>query len=423
MTQRITIITVGSRGDVQPFVALGMGLQAAGYTVRLATHATFEDFVTSHGLDFASVAGDPHDLITMLASDKAGADLLTFMRQLSTWAGGFFDDALNDMNAACADADMLITGFLGVPAFSIAERRDIPAMIGYLMPQGTPTGAYPGVTAPPLWRTPAVNRLTHYVERIGVGYNMRSKINVWRQDTLGLPPISPFNTFPYGAINGRTVTRLYGYSPHFIPRPPDYPAHAQVTGYWFLQDGQAWEPPAMLTAFLEADEPPIYVGFGSLIDRNAEQLTQNVIRAVRETGNRLLLLSGWAGLKADTLSDDVFVIKSAPHDWLFPRMKAVVHHGGAGTTSAGLRAGVPSVIVPFFGDQPFWAREVHRQGLGAQPVPAAQLTVERLVAAIREATETPAIRDKATRVGAAIRAEDGVAEAVRVVTAVLSGTG
>lgn len=419
MTKRIVIMTIGSRGDVQPYVALGRGLIAAGYRVRVLTHRTFEGLVTENDLDFGPLAGEPREFLEQLASDKTGASLLTFMRQLDDWLSGFMSQALADVWAGCQDADLVISTFLSPVGHSIAEKLNIPAMFAHLFPTSVVTRERPGIILPDLPLGGLYNRLANQLERAGAGYSQRQNINQWRQQTLGLAPYSPFNLYPYDELNGQPVHDIHGYSPHVVPRPADYPDHVHVTGYWFLDTGTAWEPPPALQAFLAAGPPPVYVGFGSLIDRNAKQLIDTVKTAVRQAGQRLLLLSGWAGLASDTLSDDVFIIKSAPHDWLFPRMRAVIHHGGAGTTAASVRAGVPTIVVPFFGDQPFWGRVVAARGIGPHPIPAHELTVDGLAAAIREATTDETMRQRAQDVGAAIQAEDGVGNAVRVIQDVL----
>jgi UDP:flavonoid glycosyltransferase YjiC (YdhE family) len=208
---------------------------------------------------------------------------------------------------------------------------------------------------------------------------------------------------------------LYGFSPLVIPPPPDWGGNVHVTGYWFLEPAVSWTPPADLTTFLDGGPPPIYVGFGSMSSRRPEETTRLVLSALAQTGQRAVLLSGWGGLTKADLPDSVLMIHSVPHDWLFRRVAAVVHHGGAGTTAAGLRAGAPSVIIPFFGDQPFWGQRVVALGVGPEPIPRQQLTAESLAAAIEEAVTNVAMRRRAADLGEQIRAEDGVARAVEAI--------
>lgn len=418
MTHQIVIITVGTRGDVQPFVALGHRLQMVeGYRVRLATHRIFESFVKEWGMEFAPIAGDPRELIEMSASDKAGANLIRFIQQLSEWSSGFMVQALRDMWEAAQGADLIVFGFLGIMSSFAAEKLDIPAVAGMLIPIYTPTRDFSAVTNPVQLPIGLYNYWSHHLERTLAGFTMREEVNRWRQE-IGLPKL-PLLGFPFDKIQGEPVPYLYAFSPQVIPQPTDWPSHSHITGYWFLDGETQWTPPPILEAFIHSDDPPVYVGFGSLIDSSTEGLSQMIVDAARMAGKRLLLLSGWAGLERQTLSDDVLVIESAPHDWLFPKMAAVVHHGGAGTTAAGLRAGVPSVIVPFFGDQPFWAKQVQKIGAGVSPFAASKLNSEQLADAIRQATENPQIAERAADIGQQIRQEDGIGRAVRMIQSVL----
>jgi UDP:flavonoid glycosyltransferase YjiC (YdhE family) len=208
---------------------------------------------------------------------------------------------------------------------------------------------------------------------------------------------------------------LYGYSSHVIPKPSDWEEDTHVTGYWFLDPVDEWTPPAALIEFLEAGPSPVFIGFGSMSSRKPEETTDLIVEAVGQARQRAIILSGWGGLQRSSVPDTVFMVDSVPYPWLFPRVSAVVHHGGAGTTSAGLRAGVPSVVIPFFGDQPFWGQRVAALGVGPEPVPRKKLSVERLARAIEEAVTDEGMRRRAAELGAKIRAEDGIGRAVAVV--------
>lgn len=207
---------------------------------------------------------------------------------------------------------------------------------------------------------------------------------------------------------------LYAYSERLLSRPADWPASAQITGAWFLDEADDWEPPTALQAFLEAGPAPVYVGFGSMGAAHAEARAATVLESLQKAGERAVLAAGWGGLKATELPTSVFMLEAAPHDWLFPRMKAVVHHGGAGSTMAGLRAGKPTVICPFLGDQPFWGHVVQRAGVGPAPVFQKSLSAEGLGRAIRAALE-PGIVRQAMAMGERIRAENGVERAVCII--------
>jgi UDP:flavonoid glycosyltransferase YjiC (YdhE family) len=196
-----------------------------------------------------------------------------------------------------------------------------------------------------------------------------------------------------------------------------------VTGYFFLDSETDWQPSSELKAFLEAGNPPVYIGFGSMAGSNPEELARLVSQALASSGQRGLLLTGWGGLSADLVPDNVFVVDSVPHSWLFPRMAAVVHHGGAGTTAEGLRAGVPTVVIPFVFDQPFWGARIKALGFGPDPVPLKKLTADRLANAITIAVTDPAIRQRARSCGEAIRAEDGTGNAVKIIKQYLGEPG
>ena len=200
-----------------------------------------------------------------------------------------------------------------------------------------------------------------------------------------------------------------------IPVPRDWDDSVHVTGYWFLDPPAGWEPPVDLVRFLHAGPPPVYVGFGSMVNRKPEEAADLALQALARTGQRGVLSSGWGGLKKEALPETVFMTGSVPHGWLFPQMAAVVHHGGVGTTAEGLRAGVPSVLTPFFGDQPFWGRRVLDLGVGPRAIPRRQLTADRLAEAIRCAVSDTAMRERAALLGERIRAEDGIARAAEVI--------
>ncbi len=211
---------------------------------------------------------------------------------------------------------------------------------------------------------------------------------------------------------------MYGFSPSIVPRPADWGSHVHVTGYWFNDPENGWRPPAELAHFLDAGPPPVYVGFGSMTDRDPAVVARIVLEALEQTGCRAVVLSGWARLPGVTDRPGVHFVENVPHDWLFPKMAAVVHHGGAGTTHAGLRAGAPTVVVPFFTDQPFWGARVAELGVGPRPIPRRELSSDRLATALCRVTRDPVMRARASAIGSRIRAEDGVANAVRALSAV-----
>jgi sterol 3beta-glucosyltransferase len=415
---RITIMAFGSRGDVQPYVALGRGLQRAGHEVTLLAGDEFEAFVTENGLAFFPLGFRVRETISESEGARAMLEgkfgLIRGLRQMSRTLQSAMQQMLASTWEACKDAEAVVFSTLGISAYHVAERQGIPAIWALTMPAFSRSSHLPSPLFPTL---PSGERLNHpshvmaerFWQRLVGGF-----FNTWREKQLGLTPI-PLKQWPYGDLRGKPVPMLYGYSSAVIPRPPDWGEHTHVTGYWFLEQGQDWQPPGALADFVDAGPPPVYVGFGSMASRRSEETTAIAVDALKQSGQRGVLCSGWAGISGDNLPDNVFAIDAAPHNWLFPRMAAVVHHGGAGTVAAGLRAGVPTIVVPFTGDQPFWAEQVKRLEVGPEPIPRRRLTAERLAAAIQAAGDER-IRQRAADLGAQIRAEDGIGKAVKIIT-------
>lgn len=240
--------------------------------------------------------------------------------------------------------------------------------------------------------------------------SFKGVVNTFRRETLKLKPVS-------GAaqLTGELAPKLYFFSPSLLPRPADWKSDTHVTGFWFLDQAQRWTPPADLIRFLDAGPAPIYIGFGSMPSTRPERMGRLVLEAVNKAGVRAILARGGDGLRLETQDPSVFVIEGAPHDWLFERVAAVVHHGGAGTTGAGLRAGRPTLICPFFGDQPFWGARVAVIGAGPEPIPQKKLSVDELAAALDRLTQDEHLRRRAAGLAVEIRAEDGIRTAVELI--------
>lgn len=415
--KRIGIIALGSRGDVQPYVALGKGLQDAGYFVRLVTHESYERFVRSYGLDFWPVKGNVQELMqteeVRLLLEKGNFLAITSftVREARRAALNWAEEGL----AGCQGLDLLLAGIGGLNVgLALAEKLDLPFLPAYVIPF-TPTAAFPGALFPQsLTRLGGVvNRWTHHLTRQVMWQGYRRADNQAREQVLSLPA-APF-WGPHRANRLRRAPTLYGISPSVVPKPADWGGNIHVTGYWFLEAEPEWTPPPALVDFLQKGPAPVYIGFGSMTQRKPEETADLILRAVAQTQQRAVILSGWDGFRKQELPDTVFVVDSVPHDWLFAQVAAVVHHGGAGTTAAGLRAGIPSIVVPFFGDQPFWGYQVKALGVGPAPIPRAKLSTERLAQAIHQAVHDQPLRQRAADLGAKIRGEDGVAEAVAIV--------
>jgi UDP:flavonoid glycosyltransferase YjiC (YdhE family) len=412
---KIVIFALGSRGDVQPYVALGAGLRAAGHTVCILASADFSAFVTSYGLEFIAIGGS-HEAVAQELQHlvEQGRTLKVFSEQARLAEEQAHAAAAHGL-AAAQGADLIVAGLGGMfVAWSLAEKLGVPFVQAHVVPF-TPTRDFASVLTPPVPQTPLAgwtNALSHRVAEQMLWQMFRSADARARAEVLGLPS-APF-WGPFDALHSARPI-LYGYSAHVLPRPSDWSRDIHVTGYWFLEPPAGWTPPADLVRFLDAGPPPVYIGFGSMASSKPEEAAAMAIQALTHIGRRGILYGGWGGLRAEQLPNHVYLTGSVPHSWLFPRMAAVVHHGGAGTTAAGLAAGVPSVVTPFFGDQPFWGRRVYELGVGPRPIARRHLTVNNLAEAIRVATTDVQIQTHAANLGMRIRAEDGISRAVAVI--------
>jgi sterol 3beta-glucosyltransferase len=311
---------------------------------------------------------------------------------------------------AAADADALVVSTLGLyPGLAVAEKRGAPLIVAHFHPLAEASAAqHVNFPAWPHWLPlrQRYNRLTHFLGSHGLWQLLRGSLNRARREVLSLPPLSPPALVQ--RVRQALAQPLYGYSRHLAPLPAHAPADLPVTGFWFLRRSLHWQPAPALLRFLAAGPPPVYIGFGSnLTGRTPDQLTALYVEALRRTGQRGILFAGWGDFGNIPLPDTVLRIEDAPHDWLFPQMAAVIHHGGAGSTSAAVAAGVPSAAMPFLGDQFLWAQQLHRLGCGPPPLQRQSLTAEALTHTIAELLNNTGYRAAARQLGAKLLAEAG----------------
>lgn len=413
----ITLLTVGTRGDVQPYVALGLGLKEAGHDVRLATHEVFKELILGNGLEFAPLKVDIQAVMAGPGGQRwvqSGGNQIRFVLRMIRLAYPNLQQMLDDSLDACQGTQVLLYSTFAIAGYSIAEAFGIPSMAAPLQPL-TRTQAFPIMMSLPriFGFSGRLNRLSYLIGEQFLWQPFRAVINRWRRKRLGLPPI-PFRG-PFEYLSRKRYPWIYGFSPSVIPRPPDWPNWVHVSGYWLLGLQKEWSPPARILDFLTAGPPPVCIGFGSMIDPDQAELMKIAVQALHQAKQRGVLLTGWGGMDEMVLSQDVLVLESIPHEWLFPRMAAIVHHGGAGTTAAALRSGVPSIVTPFFADQPFWGKVVAQLGVAPAPIMRRKLTAERLAEAIRIATSDVRIKSRARALGEKIQAENGVKRAVQIV--------
>jgi UDP:flavonoid glycosyltransferase YjiC (YdhE family) len=415
---RISILTVGSRGDVQPFMALGLALKNAGHNIVFATHDTFKNAIRDLGFEFLPLEGDIRELLKSRPVREvltAGGNPLSFIPRFIRASEPLVIETVKGMLVACKDADAVILAGLGFYGGSdVAEKLGITSITAAVQPM-QPTRAFhnPFFPAPPEWLPfkGAYNRLSHVFFAKFFWQLVRPLMNKAREEILNLPPATKRPVFKQ--IDEQKTLSLWGISSTVVPKPNDWAEWHKVTGYWFLNAPSGWQPPEDLVDFMNAGDPPVYIGFGSMNDKDAENLTKIAMQALKIAKCRGILLTGWGAMAATSKSDDIYTADSIPHDWLFPKVAAVVHHGGAGTTAAGFRAGVPTVVIPFAADQFFWADRVVKLGVGATLGSRKKLTAEKLSKAIRAVLTDENIRLRAKRLGESIRQENGLKDAVK----------
>ncbi|XP_021652258.2 sterol 3-beta-glucosyltransferase UGT80A2 isoform X2 [Hevea brasiliensis] len=410
---QIVMLIVGTRGDVQPFIAIGKRLQEDGHRVRLATHSNFKDFVLTAGLEFFPLGGDPKVLAGYMVKNKgflpsAPSEIPIQRHQIR--------EIIFSLLPACVEpdpetnvqfeADAIIANPPAYGHTHVAERLKVPIHIFFTMPW-TPTSEFPH----PLSRVkqPVAYKLSYQIVDSMIWLGIRDMVNEFRKKKLKLRPV----TYLSGYYNS-PLDLPYGYiwSPSLVPKPKDWGPKIDVVGFCFLDLASNYKPPDSLVEWLEGGDPPIYIGFGSLPLQEPEKMTQIIVAALEETSQRGIINKGWGGLgNLPEPKNSVYLLDNCPHDWLFPRCKAVVHHGGAGTTAAGLKAGCPTTIVPFFGDQPFWGERVHARGVGPAPIPVDEFSLAKLVDAIRFMLD-PKVKERAMELAKAMEKEDGVQGAV-----------
>ena len=419
----IVIQAVGSRGDVQPFVALGQELQTYGHRVRLATHNTFEVFVKRSNLEFYPIGGDPKELMAYMVKNPG---LIPSMKSLRE---GDIDrkrkmitEILDGCWKSCVEADLdtqepfvadaIIANPPSFAHIHCAQALGIPLHMMFTMPWSS-TRAFPhplanfkvGEIDPAL-----INYASYGIVEFLTWQGLGDIINKFRA-SLDLEPVP--TTVGTALAETLEVPFTYCWSPALVPKPADWPSHIDVCGFFF-REPPPYEPPAIIVKFLEAGPPPVYVGFGSIVLEDPAKMTSLILEAVQLCGVRAIISRGWSNL-GDGLPDesgDVLFIGDCDHEWLFQHVTAVVHHGGAGTAACGLKNACPTLVVPFFGDQPFWGDMIAEAGAGPRPIPHKQLSSQNLVDAIQFCL-APETKSAARRISNQMAEEQGVKAAVQ----------
>ena len=404
----ITILALGSTGDILPYTALGKGLKKAGHQVRFITFESFAPHVAECGLDFHPIQGDPRSLVA-----QGGANIFSLARSFGSLAESY----AQDLSAPhLGETDLFINQLPGgLYGFDLSQKHGFPMVMAAAMPLKW-TNAFPLMGFPKL-PLPGYNKATYYFGEQIVWLMYRGVINRWRKETLNLPPLPLAGYF--NLLGTERFPILNGFSPSVVERPADWGEHIHITGYWFPDD-EEWAPPADLLDFLNSGPPPVFIGFGSMPVKNPQKTTALIIEALKISNQRGILHMGWSELGDQVLPATVYKISFAPYSWLFPRMGMVIHHGGAGTTAAALRAGVPSGVVPFIFDQHYWGERILALGAGPEPIRFKQLTAETLTETIRRGISDQDMRQKAADLGEKIRGENGIGNAVDIINQLLN---
>jgi UDP:flavonoid glycosyltransferase YjiC (YdhE family) len=410
---------VGTRGDVEPHLALSLELAARGHDVTLAAPVDFESQSQALGVDFHPVNVSfralcgTSDGSALLGSDNRPLDMI---RQFRRVVIPIAEQIITDIGQACAGAELVCYTILGLPAYYFANEMGIPSIATGLQPMGR-TRAFASPLYPFGHRLPAgLNLLTHLLTEQAFWQLCRP---LFRAKWGAVPFWGHFNHL---YRQGGPI--LLGYSPALVPRPGDYPAWMHVTGEWRLPTDDTWTPPSALAAFLAGGPPPVCVNFGSMNTRRIDGIIPAILRAIAETGRRSIVLTGWwdREVEPDLVTDDVYVTESVPHSWLFPRVAAVIHHGGAGTVAAAVRAAVPSVVVPFFFDQRFWGETLYRRGVGPTPISGRNFSASTLKRALAEIDRSTGFRRRLEELSRVVNDEDGLAEAAGIIEEAIEWT-
>ena len=407
---KITLLTYGSRGDVEPFIALAQGLARAGHRVRLAAPRVYHAILDDPAIEFLGLPGEPGQLVQNLV-DVAGRNQWRMLRAMSGFVLPLALEVHEIAGKAAQGADLILHSFLLTSlGYELARQQGVADISVQLFPVFCSTSEFPAPTFPPLPLGGPYHKVTHQFVTQVFWQGSRVLYSLLRRTHPVLPPLTgwPFDE----RHDGRTPI-LYAFSPTVVPRPRDWRPGVHITGYWFSDQPGRWNPDPALLDFIHNGPAPIAIAFGSTASRRLGGIFEKVLEALAFTGQRGILVG--IDSPAAGLPSGIYPLAEAPYEWLFPRSAAILHHGGAGTTGKGLMAGIPNIILPFTSDQPFWGSRVQALGAGPKPISPRKLSAQTLAAAIDAAVQDAAMRKRAAQIGAAIRREDGVRQAVALI--------
>ena len=398
-------------------MALGLGLKDAGCQVKIASHSTFRGLIEGRGFEFAPLSVDPRAVVESLA--RSGNSASGVMKGFKRVVEPALYEAAQEAIAATENAEGLLISSAAFLGYDVADARGLPAVGLEMAPLIAPTKHFPNALMPAAVgfekgifgaAGALYNRSSHFAASQLLWQPFRKTINRIRSELFSLRP----HPFLGPLLNPRQNRRLqlYGWSNELLPEPPDWDKDRRVTGYWFLNPGEGWSPPGDLAEFLGSGPPPVCMGFGSSYIENAAQIAEVFAKTLSGLGQRGILLSGWGQLRGKTPYHNVLEIEEAPYSWLLPRTRGFVHHASAGTTHAALRAKIPSVAVPSYGDQLLWGRLLSRAKTAPAPIQRSKLSAEHLARAVSRIIADPRLASAASQLGEKVERENGVDRAV-----------
>jgi UDP:flavonoid glycosyltransferase YjiC (YdhE family) len=426
--KKITFLAIGSRGDLNPSCALARELKERGYDVCIATHQNFKSYVLEQRINYAAIAGNYQEIL----NTEIGLDLLAGKGKLRLINDKLFNEQLIDAYNSCKDSDAIIVFPLSLWGYHIAEKLNVPCICSSYVPI-TPTKDFPFLKFGNQKTRNFLLRHLNYFSYLVVEFLSwqadRKVINQFRQQVLKLAPV-PFlgNRYRYNAPSKfkiKEISILYQFSSQVIPLPSDWnQPNLYITGNWFIEEEEEYRPSSDLFNFLKDKEKPIYIGFGSMVMRNPQQIAELLIEAINATKQRAIIASSWSNLEQfidREKNPHIFVSSDyIPFNWLFPQTKLLIHHGGSGTTALGLKAGIPQILTPFFADQPAWAEKLVNLGVSSDFIPFKKLSSQELTTAIKSTINNPSIYDKAQKIKNLIERENGVKVAADKINYILN---
>lgn len=414
--KRIVLLTYGSRGDVEPFIALGTRLLQIGYEVRLIAPVPFMSFAESYGIEFVPINSDPDELGKLFAN-QAGKNWFKMIKSMADHVKPIAIDTFQTIRNSTQDADLIIHSFLMTDAGrTISQKQGIPDISAQLFPVFMSTGEFAPVALPDLPLGNSYRIGMHKLNTFMFQSSARFMFKRLKKTSPELPDLAPW---PFSEPIQKQPPILFAYSEHVLPKPNDWPSNAFVTGYWQLPIPSDWVPPTDLITFITHGEPPIFFSPGSMQSKKSDELLTKVLHAARNINKRIIVGVSSEVVSPELLGKDVFCVRGIPYRWLFPQMSFVMHHGGAGTTGTAVTAGIPNSAIPFSVDQTFWARRLNKLGVGPQFPSLNKLSIDKLEELIIDGVNNIEYKKQAENIAEKIKTEDGIASAIKIINQLL----